>query len=205
MRSIQRQHIVAVALAALLVAGWFHGGARRLLSVEIQDRNSAASPDEAAKQWKSLLASDSTCPGSDDASGSDTEQREAIVCLVNFIRSRRGLTSLRYDALLGKSSYAKAHLIVRCGEYSHTPCGRPADEEAKRVGYTDGVGENLFLFGNADSASPRAAIAGWLGSDGHRANLFNGRYRAHGVARVRPETFQDEENAVIWVHQFGVR
>jgi uncharacterized protein YkwD len=205
MRSIQRQHIVAVALAALIGAGWFHDGARRLLSVEIQDRNAATSPDEAAKQWKSLLASDSICPGADDASGSDTEQRDAIVCLVNYIRSRRALPQLRYDTRLEKSSRAKAHLIVRCGEYSHTPCGRPADEVAKHAGYPYGMGENLFLFESASPASPRAAIGGWLGSDGHRANLFNGRYRAHGVARVRPETFRDEEDAVIWVHQFGVR
>lgn len=175
--------------------GFVRDGARRLLSVEIQDRNAATSPDEAAKQWKSLLASDSTCPGADDASGSDTEQRNAIICLVSFIRSRRGLTLLRYDARLEKSSGTKAQLIVRCGEFSHMPCDRPADEVAKNAGYTDGMA----------SASPRAAIGGWLGSDGHRANLFNGRYRAHGVARVRPETFQDEENAVIWVHQFGVR
>ena len=53
---------------------------------------------------------------------------------------------------------------------------------SSRVGYE--VGENI-AWGTAALATPRAIVAAWMASPGHRANILDPRYRETGIGVSR--------------------
>lgn len=123
-------------------------------------------------------------------------------CLLDWGRSQRGLPPLPMDQALVASSTLKAEAIVRCSDFSHTPCGTDFYETFAAAGWHGAAGENI-AWGASLAASPRALVDGWLHSDGHRKNLFSPDWRAQGLAFLRVETFLGEGPATVWVHQFG--
>lgn len=82
--------------------------------------------------------------------------------------------------------------------FSHT--GRDGSTSAQRVtraGYHYRMtGENIA----AGQLSPEEAVAGWLKSPTHCANLMNGRYTEMGVAFAVNAT---SSMGVYWVQLFG--
>jgi uncharacterized protein YkwD len=74
-------------------------------------------------------------------------------------------------------------------------------------GYMHGnavVGENLaWAAGSLGSA--RTAVAWWLASAPHRANLFGSGWRDFGVALVKADTLFGVSHVTIWVVEFGRR
>jgi uncharacterized protein YkwD len=109
---------------------------------------------------------------------------------------------------LGRSAQAKAEDVLRCQQFSHTACNRPTDFWLRQVGYIPsptcwGWGENLY-YGNGSLATARAAMSGWLGSPGHRANILKPRFYQTGVGMTRG-SLGGLTNVQVWVQHLAYR
>ena len=128
-------------------------------------------------------------------------------CMVSFARRADGLSALRVGAgRLMESADRKAADILRCGEFSHTACGRDFAFHMKASAYATGcfgVGENI-AWGSGSLGSVRSIMRSWLHSGGHRANLLDPRFRDHGVA-LRTGSMGGEAGAAVAVHHLGYR
>jgi uncharacterized protein YkwD len=126
-------------------------------------------------------------------------------CLVDFARTSEGLRPLKVRGTrLMAAADRKARDILRCGDFSHTACGRSFTFHMRA--YTTGcygAGENI-AWGSGSLGTVRSIMSGWLHSDGHRANLLNPRYRHHGVA-LRTGALRGHAGAAVWVHHLGYR
>ena len=156
-----------------------------------------------------LLAPAEACPGSEALEAPVARQVAAMECLVRYARAQAGLPPLRKSRLLDRAAALKADEDVRCGEFSHTPCGRPFLHVFERAGYVRpaggwSVGENL-AWGSGSASTPRAIMLLWLDSPGHRRNLLSQDWQEFGLARIAPDAFLSRPDAVIWVNAFGHR
>ncbi|HYY02946.1 MAG TPA: CAP domain-containing protein [Gaiellaceae bacterium] len=130
----------------------------------------------------------------------------SLVASVNAVRAQHGLPQLHRARALDASALMKAEAIRSCGSFSHTPCGMPATRTFQRTGYFRGqvrVGENLY-WGTGSLGSPASAIAAWLGSSPHRANLL-GRWHDAGVGIVHASSLFGHADVWLFVLQFGRR
>jgi uncharacterized protein YkwD len=152
--------------------------------------------------WKDLLAPESACPHADEVSRSARQQLTSMLCVLNFARRHQGLGPLALSSLLSRTSGAKAAAIVRCKQFAHEPCGRPANEDALAAGYRGSFGENLYI-AEGPLVTPRVAVDRWLNSPAHREDLFRPEWRTVGIARLAGANVDRFDDAVIWVNQFG--
>lgn len=114
---------------------------------------------------------------------------------VNAYRVANGRSSLAGCPRLDRASRDFAQVLSSTGVLSHTgPDGSTPASRAEAAGYGSGyVGENLARnYGSVD-----AVMRGWIGSDGHRANLLLRDYEHLGLAVL------DSPNGLIWVQMFG--
>lgn len=153
-------------------------------------------------RWHPWLAGESACPRGGDASAPARIQMQVMLCLTNYARAREGLAPLVLSPLLNRSAAAKAGDIVRCREFAHEACGRPADEAARMLGFQGRFSENLYV-AEAPLVAPRIALDGWLNSKGHRENLFGPEWRFMGVALLAGADVERMRDGVVWVQQFG--
>jgi uncharacterized protein YkwD len=168
---------------------------------------SGSQPAATVSTANGVLAPRTACRGQTSTSAPAVVQLRAMRCLVNWARSHRGLTRLRPNAQLDRSSASRAGEIRRCDDFSHTPCGEPFLQVFRASHYLTGsgsVGENI-AWGQGTLATPRATMAAWLGSPPHRRNLFTAKWRDLGVARLPAASLAGHSNVVIWVTQFGRR
>ena len=96
------------------------------------------------------------------------QARSALLCYVNFARAANGAGLLRQASTLGSAARAKGGAIVRCGDFSHGPCGSDPTAAVRSSGYGFRLwGENLY-WGSGPLGSARNAVGGWLRSPAHR-------------------------------------
>jgi uncharacterized protein YkwD len=105
---------------------------------------------------------------------------------------------LRWNDKLADASRTHAEDMARGNYFSHT--GRDGSTPAQRVersGYRyRSMGENIA----AGQMAPEAAVAGWIKSPPHCANLMNGVFTEMGAAyAVNPKS----EMGVYWAQEFG--
>ena len=134
-------------------------------------------------------------------------QLQAMVCLVNQTRAAHGLRPVRVSATLRRSAQLRANAIVRCRQFSHTPCGQSFASVFRAAGYTRGrysVGENI-AWGSGSLASAQHALASWLTSPPHRRVLLTRTWRELGVVAVGVNGVFAPGANTVWVAQFGRR
>ncbi len=106
---------------------------------------------------------------------------------------------LRWNATLAAAAAAHAEDMARLDYFSHT--GRDGSNPAQRVeraGYRyRGTGENIA----AGQMQPEAAVAGWLKSPPHCANLMNRTFTEMGAAYA---VNAKSAMGVYWTQEFGV-
>jgi uncharacterized protein YkwD len=138
--------------------------------------------------------------------------RAATLCLINRERLTHGERALRPNRRLRRA--AQAHSVsMAFGDYfehdgpsGQTPLTRLRDAgyiSSSRVGYE--VGENI-AWGTLYLATPRAIVAAWMHSPGHRANILDARYRETGigVAAHPPASLAHGQPGAIYTQDFGV-
>lgn len=98
---------------------------------------------------------------------------------VNRLRAEAGVGALRLDARLAAAAQAHAEDMAAKGYLAHTsPDGSTLEQRARDAGYGPftALGENIAQ-GQADWGE---AIATWMDSPGHRANLLNPQFEDIG-------------------------
>ena len=100
----------------------------------------------------------------------------AVVALTNEARAKRGLGPLAVDAALMNGARRQASWMARNRNLSHG----------------QGVTENIAM----GQSSASEAVADWMRSDGHRANILGSHGRV-GVAMARAA-----DGTVYWCQQF---
>jgi len=133
----------------------------------------------------------------------------ATVCLLNAERADRGLTALKADRRLERAALSHAGDMVEHLYFSHD--GRNGSRPAQRIraagylssGGTWRIGENL-AWGTGALATPRAIMAAWMNSSGHRANILQPAYREIGVSVLAGNPASRNGAGATFVTEFGV-
>jgi uncharacterized protein YkwD len=145
-----------------------------------------------------------SCAGATTAAGDSHSRLEAMYCGINVVRRTYGLSFIRGNAPLNRSSLLKANAVRRCG-FTHTPCGMSFTQTFQLAGYlpAKSFGENL-AWGQGELGSPVRTLQLWLNSPPHRRNLLARRWRDLGIAFERGRMF-GMDGVNLWVMQFGRR
>jgi uncharacterized protein YkwD len=106
-------------------------------------------------------------------------------------------------ASLGRAATLKGRKVASCRDFSHTPCGADPTAPLRAAGYRYSTfGENLFL-GSWGKVSARDAVAAWLRSPGHRANVLRPGFRHLGSALVRARGMGGDGDGALWITAFA--
>jgi len=154
------------------------------------------------------------CQGADALPGqtSDAVVRSATLCLMNSERGAHGLAGLRAQPTLASAAGRYAREMVSERFFAHTsPHGSTVLSRIRDASYLRGapawtVGENIAS-GSGTLATPRAIVAAWMASPGHRANLLSSCFRDVGIgmAAGMPARQADAGSAGTYVTDFGRR
>ncbi len=101
----------------------------------------------------------------------------SVIAKTNEARAKRGLAPLAADAALMNGARRQASWMARNRNLSHG----------------QGVTENIAM----GQSSASEAVADWMRSDGHRANILGGSHSRIGVAMARTA-----DGTVYWCQQF---
>jgi uncharacterized protein YkwD len=181
---------------------------RQLALVCIAAAVLGTAPVASAPTPASLLAPRGTCGAAADRTGLDLAvARRAILCLTNYARVRAGLRPFAPSPLLDRAARVRLTADVRCGEFSHTPCGRPfsaafAPYLAHAADYR--IAENI-AWGVGRNATPRTTMDSWLRSPEHRANILSPVFRELGVGYLPRVKMGGWSDSALWSQEFGVR
>lgn len=127
---------------------------------------------------------------------------ERAVELTNAYRVQNGLPPLTVDPQLTTAAQAHSQDMALNDFFSHRSLdGSGVSDRAVAAGYPSSfVGENIGV----GYANPEAALAGWLDSPGHRANILNNDYTSIGVGYYFLENDTGVENwNHYWTQVFG--
>ena len=137
-----------------------------------------------------LPALSSACTGADASPRSVSVARSATLCLLNQERAAHGLTPLRAHRMLQSAAQRYAFAMVRGGFFSHvSPTGSTLEQRIRQgTRYLAGalryeIGENI-AWGQGELGKPRAIVAAWMTSPGHRANILRTTFREIGIGIV---------------------
>jgi uncharacterized protein YkwD len=139
--------------------------------------------------------------------------RAATLCLVNRERAGQGEAPLSPDAAIARAAQAHTEDMASGDYFDHvgpggdTPLSRLRGSGyiySSRIGYE--LGENIG-WGTLWLATPRAMVAAWMASPGHRANILDARYRdtAIGVSPHPIASLANGQAGAIYTQDFGVR
>jgi uncharacterized protein YkwD len=128
------------------------------------------------------------CPGADLQPAADNIDlvKAATLCLINAQRTAAGLNALTENERLTQASASFSQDMVARRYFDHsTPDGVTLEQRLTNVGYLSSgrswaAGENL-AWGQASLGTPNETIRAWMGSEGHRANILDARYREIGL------------------------
>jgi uncharacterized protein YkwD len=125
-------------------------------------------------------------------------QLASMRCYHNWAREHDGLKPLEYSRALAAFSAQKSAKIVKCGVFTHFPCGENAF-----AGFPGGFsyeGENLVMMGPVGTV--RQMFALWLASPGHRANILNPDFTRIGLHLYAGAAF-GASSEMMWCADFG--
>ncbi len=128
--------------------------------------------------------------GSGDTAGGPVaraDMERVVVAQVNRVRARHGLRPLRPARPLARAARGHSRFLAARGVLQHEDArGRPFWVRLVAAGYPRdrAMGENLAQVGGCGPPPARRAVALWMASPGHRANVLSPRYRAIGVGAV---------------------
>ena len=141
--------------------------------------------------------------------------RRATLCLINRERVAHDERPLRPNARLARAAQAHTRSMAFGDYFEHVGAGGPGGgtplARMRAVGYISSshagyeVGENI-AWGTLWLATPRAIVAAWMASPGHRANILDARYRETGIGVCAhpPASLAHGQPGAIYTQDFGV-
>ena len=109
-----------------------------------------------------------------------------MLITINNLRKENGLQMLKLNQTLKNIAYSRSQDMIDRSYFSHnTPEGKSIFnilvESEVMYAY---AGENLYNCTPPSMGPPEAIISTWLGSENHRANIFNPNYSQVGIKIV---------------------
>ena len=138
--------------------------------------------------------------------------RAATLCLVNRERAAHGESPLRSNARLEHAAQGHAASMGFGNYFDHIgPAGQTPLSRMRAAGYIYSshigfeIGENIG-WGTIWLGTPRAIVAAWMASPGHRANILDARFRetAIGVSPHPPASLAHGQAGGVYTQDFGV-
>jgi uncharacterized protein YkwD len=138
--------------------------------------------------------------------------RAAVLCLINRERQAAGESPLQANPLLVTAAQGHSEEMSREDFFEHrgqrgaTPLSRMRAAGyvySPQIGYE--LGENLG-WGTLGLSTPRAVVAAWMASAGHRENILDPRYRETGigVSPNPPASLARGQPGAVYTQDFGV-
>ena len=141
---------------------------------------------------------------------SNGQARDAVLCLINNERQRRGLPDLDRDKKLQKAAQRHNKRMDGTGCFSHQCGGESAlDGRLKSVGYLSGglsrwaYGENI-AWGHQNQGTPDSIVEAWMNSSGHRANILSPTFKDIGVGFSSGTPSGNSASGGIYTTDFGL-
>jgi uncharacterized protein YkwD len=138
--------------------------------------------------------------------------RAATLCLVDRERTVNGVSTLQPNADLEQSAQGHTDDMTSSDYFAHIgPGGETPVDRMRAAGYIYSsqigyeVGENI-AWGTLWLATPRAIVAAWMASPGHRANILDAHFQdtGIGVSAKLPASFGNGQAGAIYTQDFGV-
>jgi uncharacterized protein YkwD len=138
--------------------------------------------------------------------------RAATLCLVNRERAAHGESALQVDGRLQQAAQSHTESMAFGDYFEHNgPNGDTPVTRMRAAGYIYSsqigweVGENIG-WGTLWEGSPRAVLAAWMASPGHRANILDPHFRdtAIGVSPHPPSSLSGGQAGGLYTQDFGV-
>jgi uncharacterized protein YkwD len=138
--------------------------------------------------------------------------RAAVICLVNRERATHGEGALQSNPRIEQAAQSHTESMAFGGYFEHVgPRGDTPVARLRASGYIYSsslgyeVAENL-AWGTGGLGTPRAIVAAWMASAGHRANILDARFRdtAVGVSPHVPSSMGGGQQGGIYTQDFGV-
>lgn len=160
-----------------------------------------------------FAAHDGHCPDAtlQPTTANVAQVRAATLCLVNRERAAHGERALHWNVHLVRAAQAHTESMAFGDYFEHVgPGGETPLARMRRDGYIYSarlgfeVAENIG-WGSLWLGTPRAVVAAWMVSPGHRANILDGRFRDTGIG-VSPHTnlLAHGQAGGIYTQDFGV-
>jgi uncharacterized protein YkwD len=137
--------------------------------------------------------------------------RAATVCLVNRERAAHGERVLAPNGQLRQAAQGHTESMIAGDYFGHEGGGQTLQQRliasgyiySSKIGYA--IGENI-AWGSGALGTPKAIVAAWMASPGHRANILDPRYRdtAVGVSPRLPRSRAHGQLGGIYTQDFGV-
>jgi uncharacterized protein YkwD len=189
---------------------WRHTRSRR--SRHLAQRHRAARHHRHHRHHRSV-AHLGACPGAElrPTAHDLARVRAATLCLVNRQRVMRGERPLALNARLQRTAQGHTRDMAYRDYFDHsrgrgdTLLSRMRAARyifSSRIGYE--IGENIG-WGTLWLATPRAMVAAWMASPGHRANILDPRFHdtAVGVSAHPPSSLARGQAGAIYTQDFG--
>jgi uncharacterized protein YkwD len=141
--------------------------------------------------------------------------RAATLCLINRERAAHNERPLHANRRLQRAAQAHSRSMAFGDYFEHVGAGGPGGgtplARLRAAGYISSshvgfeVGENI-AWGTLSLATPRAVVAAWMASPGHRANILDPHYRETGigVSPHPPTSLAHGQPGAIYTQDFGV-
>jgi uncharacterized protein YkwD len=134
------------------------------------------------------------------AAPNDINFAARVLDLTNVERQKAGLPPLIMNPQLTDAAQTYSQVLASSGCFEHT-CGAVPNfaDRATQAGYAgwNALGENI----GAGYPSADAVVAGWMGSDGHRANILSPNFTEMGIGFVAG----GGAFGTYWAQEFGTR
>ena len=148
-------------------------------------------PGRGSNRWSKHVPAhhSSSCAGADETPSEQNLAlvRAATLCLINREREGSGESPLAVNQRLEQIAQSHSQDMSSADYFDHTgPHGDSAVSRMRAAGYLSGsvigyeIGENI-AWGTLWLATPRAIVAAWMASAGHRANILDGHFRDTGI------------------------
>ena len=131
----------------------------------------------------------------------------ATLCLINQVRTERGMHRLRFDRRLGSAALRHSRDMAAHHYFSHTSrSGLSAADRIAKTGWLRGrehwmIGENLAW--HVAPAAPRSIVRAWLRSPAHRHILLEPLFRVVGIGVARGTPFGGARGGATYTADFG--
>jgi uncharacterized protein YkwD len=125
-----------------------------------------------------------------------TTREDQVTALINKERAAAGCKVAVTDERLRKAARAHSADMAKNNYFSHTgKNGSTFVERAVAAGYPqNAIAAENIAYGYP---TPEAVVAGWMNSDGHRANILNCSHKTTGVGLAY------RGNTPYWTQEFG--